>query len=109
MSGGFLESLAQLPLMARFAVAMAVILVVPSLCLSLPQVAATPAAALVAFEARDAAGRRLIDEPVLDSVIVLMVVTSILGPVLTEQLGRRLQASPNVAPPPASGLIVATA
>jgi Kef-type K+ transport system membrane component KefB len=32
MSGGFLESLTQLPLMARFAVAMAVILVVPALC-----------------------------------------------------------------------------
>src|SRR5262245_39661238 len=55
--------------------------------LSLPQVAATLAAALVAFEARDAGGRRLIDEPVLNSVIVLMVVTSILGPILTERFG----------------------
>ena len=32
MPGGFLESLTQLPLLARFAVAMAVILVVPALC-----------------------------------------------------------------------------
>jgi Kef-type K+ transport system membrane component KefB len=62
--------------------------------LSLPQVAATLAAALVAFEARNAAGRRLIDEPVLNSVIVLMVVTSILGPILTDQFGKRLAASP---------------
>lgn len=67
--------------------------------LSLPQVAATLAAALVAFEARDAAGRRLIDEPVLNSVIVLMVVTSILGPVLTDQFGKRLAATEHPAGP----------
>jgi Kef-type K+ transport system membrane component KefB len=76
--------------------------------LSLPQVAATLAAALVAFEARDAGGRRLIDEPVLNSVIVLMVVTSVLGPILTEQIGKRVKAAPNIAPPAASGLAVAS-
>ena len=59
--------------------------------LSLPQVAATLAAALVAYEAQNAEGRRLIDEPMLNSVIVLMVVTSVLGPVLTEQFGKRLE------------------
>ena len=32
MFGGFLESLTHLPLMARFALAMAIILVVPTLC-----------------------------------------------------------------------------
>src|SRR5262245_27296270 len=32
MSSGFLESLTELPLLARFAVAMAVILIVPALC-----------------------------------------------------------------------------
>jgi Kef-type K+ transport system membrane component KefB len=58
--------------------------------LSLPQVAATLAAALVAYEAKNADGRRLIDEPLLNSVIVLMVVTSVLGPVLTEVFGKRL-------------------
>lgn len=58
--------------------------------LSLPQVAATLAAALTAYEAKTADGRRLIDEPVLNSVIVLMVVTSLLGPVLTAVFGRRL-------------------
>jgi Kef-type K+ transport system membrane component KefB len=60
--------------------------------LSLPQVAATLAAALTAYEAKAADGSRLIDEPVLNSVIVLMVVTSVLGPVLTEVFGRRLAA-----------------
>jgi hypothetical protein len=32
MFGGFLDSLTQLPLLARFALAMVVILVVPALC-----------------------------------------------------------------------------
>lgn len=58
--------------------------------LSLPQVAATLAAALVAFETRNSDGVRLIDEPVINTVIVLMVVTSVLGPVLTERFGKRL-------------------
>jgi Kef-type K+ transport system membrane component KefB len=62
--------------------------------LSLPQVAATLASALVAFEARNVDGQRLIDEPVLNTVIVLMVVTSILGPILTEHFGGRLAAGP---------------
>jgi Kef-type K+ transport system membrane component KefB len=61
--------------------------------LSLPQVAATLAAALVAFNALNSDGKRLIDEPVLNSVIVLMVVTSVLGPVLTEVIGKRLAAA----------------
>jgi hypothetical protein len=56
-------------------------------------VAATLAAALTAYEAKAADGSRLIDEPVLNSVIVLMVVTSVLGPVLTELFGRRLAAA----------------
>lgn len=54
--------------------------------LSLPQVAATLAAALVAFNAFNQQGQRLIDEPILNTIIVLMVVTSILGPVLTERI-----------------------
>jgi Kef-type K+ transport system membrane component KefB len=67
--------------------------------LSLPQVAATLAAALVAFEARDTGGRRLIDEPVLNGVIVPMVVTSVLGPILTEQFGKRLGPGSKPAAP----------
>ncbi|MFO0807611.1 MAG: cation:proton antiporter [Gemmataceae bacterium] len=60
--------------------------------LALPQVAATLAVALTAYDAKNAAGVRLIDEPVLNSVIVLMVVTSVLGPVLTEVYGQRIAA-----------------
>jgi Kef-type K+ transport system membrane component KefB len=57
--------------------------------LSLPQVAATLAATIVAYNARNAAGVRLIDEPVINTVLVLVVVTSILGPILTEFFGRK--------------------
>jgi Kef-type K+ transport system membrane component KefB len=60
--------------------------------LALPQVAATLAVALTAFEAKNSAGTPLIDEPILNSVIVLMVVTSVLGPVLTEMFGKRMAA-----------------
>jgi Kef-type K+ transport system membrane component KefB len=65
--------------------------------LSLPQVAATLAAAIVAFQARNAAGDRLIDEPVINTVLVLVVVTSILGPILTEQFGRQRLAEQDAA------------
>jgi Kef-type K+ transport system membrane component KefB len=58
--------------------------------LLLPQVAATLAVALAAYEAKNRAGSSLIDEPILNSVIVLMVVTSVLGPVLTELIGKRM-------------------
>jgi Kef-type K+ transport system membrane component KefB len=51
--------------------------------LSLPQVAATLAATLVGYQTLNKAGDRLIGEDVLNSVIVLMVVTSVLGPLIT--------------------------
>jgi Kef-type K+ transport system membrane component KefB len=53
--------------------------------LTLPQVAATLAAALVARDTFDPAGARLIDSTMLNVVFVLMLTTSILGPVLTER------------------------
>lgn len=58
--------------------------------LSLPQVAATLAAALVAYQAKDAAGESLINAATFNSIIVLMLVTSILGPVLTSRFARQL-------------------
>ncbi len=47
--------------------------------LTLPQVAATLAAALVAYHTLNAAGQRLLDGTMLNAVLVLMLVTSILG------------------------------
>jgi DNA-directed RNA polymerase specialized sigma24 family protein len=49
----------------------------------------TLAAAIVAFQTKTAAGVRLIDDPVINTVLVLVVVTSILGPILTEFFGRQ--------------------
>jgi Kef-type K+ transport system membrane component KefB len=58
--------------------------------LSLPQVAATLAATLVGYKTLNAAGERLIPETILNSVIVLMLVTSILGPLLTARYASQL-------------------
>ncbi|MBK8536986.1 MAG: cation:proton antiporter [Candidatus Competibacteraceae bacterium] len=59
--------------------------------LTLPQVAATLAATLVAYDTFDPAGQRLIDKEVLNAVLVLMLTTAILGPVLTERFAPRLR------------------
>ena len=58
--------------------------------LTLPQVAATLAAALVGYGTVNSAGVRLLDEHILNTVLVLVVVTSIVGPVLTERYVHRL-------------------
>jgi Kef-type K+ transport system membrane component KefB len=58
--------------------------------LTLPQVAATLAATLAAFATFNPAGRRLIDRELLNVVLVLMLTTSILGPVLTDRFAHRL-------------------
>jgi Kef-type K+ transport system membrane component KefB len=58
--------------------------------LTLPQVAATLAATLVAFDTLDPSGQRLIDGRLLNVVLVLMLSTSILGPVLTEHFAPRM-------------------
>ena len=58
--------------------------------LTLPQVAATLAAALVAYNTFNPAGQRLVDIHLLNVVLVLMLVTSILGPTLTERFAPAL-------------------
>jgi Kef-type K+ transport system membrane component KefB len=58
--------------------------------LTLPQVAATLAATLVAHDTLGAGGQRLLDDRMLNVVLVLVLVTAILGPVLTERFAPRL-------------------
>ncbi|MFL5286806.1 MAG: cation:proton antiporter [Rhodopila sp.] len=53
--------------------------------LTLPQVAATLAATLVGYDTVNAAGQRMLDGRMLNTVLALLVVTAILGPVLTER------------------------
>ena len=60
--------------------------------LTLPQVAATLAATLVAHETLSATGQRLLDDRMLNVVLVLVFATSVLGPVLTERFASRLKA-----------------
>ena len=61
--------------------------------LTLPQVAATLAAAIVAHDTVNAAGERLLDNVTLNAVLVLRLVTSILGPILTERFAPRMLLS----------------
>ena len=61
--------------------------------LTLPQVAATLAATLVAHDTLGAAGQRLLDDRMLNVVLVLVFATSVLGPVLTERFAARLTTS----------------
>lgn len=63
--------------------------------LSVPQVAATLAAALVGYQAN------IINAQVFNSVILLMLVTSILGPLITARTARRIalsDAAENISP-----------
>jgi len=52
--------------------------------LTLPQVAATLAATLVGYSTLNAAGERLLPGEIFNAVLVLVVVTSLLGAILTE-------------------------
>ena len=63
--------------------------------LTLPQVAATLAATLVAHQTFNAAGQRLLDDRMLNVVLVLVFATSLLGPVLTERFASRLKVAPD--------------
>ena len=65
--------------------------------LTLPQVAATLAATLVAFRTVDPAGRHLLDTRMLNAVLVMVLTTSILGPLLTQHFGGRLRADASAA------------
>ncbi|MGC9506141.1 cation:proton antiporter [Baaleninema sp.] len=62
--------------------------------LSIPQVAATLAAALAGNQAG------LLPESVFNSVVVLMLVTSVVGPVATSHFAQKLPLSPATAKPP---------
>ena len=58
--------------------------------LTLPQVAATLAATLVAYRTFDAAGQPLLDGRMLNGVLIMVLVTSVLGPVLTQRFAPRM-------------------
>jgi Kef-type K+ transport system membrane component KefB len=57
--------------------------------LSIPQVAATLAAALVAYQTIGKNGERLIPEMVFDSILILMAATTIIGPIMVEYFAKK--------------------
>lgn len=58
--------------------------------LTIPQVSSTLAVALVAYESLNAAGEHLIDDAVLNSILVLMVVSTVAGTILVEFIGKQI-------------------
>jgi Kef-type K+ transport system membrane component KefB len=66
--------------------------------LTLPQVAATLAATLVSYRTLNASGERLLDNRMLNGVLMMVLITSILGPVLTQRFAPRM-VSEAQAPP----------
>lgn len=62
--------------------------------LSIPQVAATLAASIVAYDTMNVDGVRLLSEPMLNAVVVLVVITSVAGPMLTKRFGSRIIQNP---------------
>jgi Kef-type K+ transport system membrane component KefB len=76
--------------------------------MTLPQVAATLAAAVVAHDTYNQAHQPMLDNTTLNAVLVLMLVTSIMGPVLTELFAPKMRDEAKLAhrtPPPASGAV----
>lgn len=70
--------------------------------LTLPQVAATLAAALVAFDTKNGSGEHLLDTRMLNVVIVVMLTTAIFGPVLTERFGSKMSSEATLPTTPRS-------
>jgi Kef-type K+ transport system membrane component KefB len=64
--------------------------------LTLPQVAATLATALVGFRTFDRLHQRLIDQRMLNVMLALMVATAVLGPILTQHFATRMIGLPDI-------------
>jgi Kef-type K+ transport system membrane component KefB len=58
--------------------------------LSFPQMAATLASAVVGYQALNGRGERLLDAGFVNAVVLLVIVTCVLGPLLTERFAARL-------------------
>lgn len=76
--------------------------------LSLPQMAATLASAVVAYHTQNGTGMRLLDETYVNAVLVLVVTTCVAGPILTERYARRLMKEPDPVEEASAPLISTT-
>lgn len=61
--------------------------------ITIPQMAATLASAVVGYETLNSDGKRLLDAEFVNAAMVLVVVTCIAGPILTERWGKQLAES----------------
>lgn len=77
--------------------------------LSLPQMAATLASAVVAYQTVNTTGGRLLDESYVNAVLVLVVATCVSGPILTERYARKISKHPCDRPDSSPGVIPADA
>lgn len=66
--------------------------------LSLPQMAATLASAVVAYKAVNASGAHLLDESYVNAVLVLVVVTCVAGPILTQRFAKQIAGNSDAGP-----------
>jgi len=70
--------------------------------LSLPQMAATLASAVVAYNTINASGERLIDQTYVNAVLVLVVATCVAGPILSQRYAQQVKTEPDIEPAPDS-------
>ncbi len=63
--------------------------------LSLPQMAATLASAVVGYQSLNSEGVRLLDAEFVNAVLTMVVATCVIGPILTERFGKTLVAETN--------------
>jgi hypothetical protein len=59
--------------------------------LTIPQIAATLAVSLVAYSPKNAAGQRLVDQPMLNATVVLVIVSFLIGLILTERAAEQVK------------------
>jgi hypothetical protein len=66
---------------------------------SLPQMAATLASAVVAHKTVNAAGVPLLDEIYVNTILVLVVATCVAGPILSKRYASRISAGKSESSP----------
>jgi Kef-type K+ transport system membrane component KefB len=71
--------------------------------ITIPQMAATLASAVVGYQTKNASGVRLLDAQFVNAVLALVVVTCVAGPILTERWGRACVDETGGAPDAVAG------
>jgi Kef-type K+ transport system membrane component KefB len=72
--------------------------------LSLPQMAATLASAVVGYQSLNSAGERLLDSGFVNAVVLTVIATCLLGPIITSRHAAALASE--IEPPPSEPLAV---